>query len=245
MDEKFYSSYFEIESKHWWFKVRRNLIFYLLQKYLKKTRSEIKLLDYGCGSGYLVGELQKAGYNAAGADFSHEAIKYGTERGIKNLSIQENLYLQYNDSSFDCILLLDVLEHIKDEKTIIKEIYRISKKGGIIIATVPAYMFLWGIQDEVSHHFRRYTLADFARLFSEDEFKILKKTYFNTFLFPPITLIRLFSKLFGLKKRQSDFSINNAFFNGIFYFIFNLEREITKLINFPFGVSILLVLNKK
>jgi len=74
---------------------------------------------------------------------------------------------------------------------------------------------------------------------------IKHSTYFNTFLFLPIALVRLTSKIFGLKKRQSDFDINNPFLDKLFFLIFNFERKLLKHIKFPFGVSILLVLEKK
>ena len=75
-------------------------------------------------------------------------------------------------------------------------------------------------------------------------FSVLKKSYFNTFLFLPIVCVRFVSKLFKIKDRESDFDINNQFANLVFYWIFNLESNFLRFINFPFGVSILLILKK-
>lgn len=243
MEKKFYKDYFVLEKKHWWFKARRNILLYFIKKYSRKGD---KVFDFGCGSGYLVGKLQKNGYDAYGMDFESEAIEYGRNCGIKNLEIGSGGRFNYPDNSFDFITVLDVLEHIKNEKPVIAELKRVLKPGGKILVTVPAYMWLWGVQDEVAHHFRRYTVGSLNTVF--DEFKdlnIIKKTYFNTLLFPAIVMVRFLSKLFNKQERGSDFEINNNFSNQIFYFIFNFEKQLLKFIKFPFGISILFILDKR
>lgn len=246
MNRNFYKNYFEIEKHHWLMKVRRMIIVDNLQKYFSKKPSETKILDFGCGSGIFVDELQKKGYQTSGIDISEEAIKYGELRGIKNLSIQDSHKLNFPDKNFDAVLSMDVLEHLEDESWAIKEVERILKPGGKFIIMVPAYQFLWGVQDEVAHHYRRYTLGAIKKkIFSSGKLKINHATYFNTLLFLPIAFVRIASKIFGFKKRQSDFDLNNPFIDKIFFSIFNFERKLLHFIKFPFGVSILLVLEKK
>jgi dTDP-4-dehydrorhamnose reductase len=246
MNRNFYKNYFEIEKSHWLMKVRRSIVVDNLDKFLNKESNEVKILDFGCGSGYFVGELQKRGYKSFGTDISEEAIKFGELKGIKNLSIQDSHKLNYPDNNFDVVISMDVLEHLEDESWAIKEVERILKPGGEFIIMVPAYQFLWGVQDEVAHHYRRYTLGEIKKkVLGSGKFNVSLATYFNTFLFLPISFVRLFSKVFGLKKRQSDFDINNPFMDKLFFSIFNFERKLLKHIKFPFGVSILLVLEKK
>lgn len=241
MDSNFYQSYFVLEENNWWFRVRRNLVFDLLRKY--KITKGSKILDFGCGSGFLVGELQKRGYDAFGVDSSEDAIKF--RKGINNLSVKKGESLNFSDSSFDLVVALDVIEHIKHDDHAVKGIERILKPGGIIIITVPAYQWMWGVQDEIAKHFRRYTVSSFSQVIrAKSNLKFIRKTYFNTFLFPPIAVVRILSKWFNLKERESDFDINSRFLNSLFYFIFNLETYFLKFCSFPFGVSILLVLKK-
>ena len=52
---------------------------------------------------------------------------------------------------------MDILEHLDDDAKGISEFYRVLSKGGMLILTVPAFKFLWGIQDEVTAHKRRYS----------------------------------------------------------------------------------------
>lgn len=243
MDANFYKTYFALEEHNWWFRVRRNLIFELLQKY--KISKTAKIFDFGCGSGYTVGYLQRMGYDASGADVSAEAIEFGLSRGVRHLSVVQGGEISHPERGFDLILALDVIEHIEDDSGVIRGIERALKPGGMAIITVPAYQWMWGVQDEIARHFRRYTMSGLTGMVKRySGFKVVRKTYFNTFLFLPIAVVRVLSKWFNLKERESDFDINNRFLNGFFYFIFNLETYFLKLFNFPFGVSIILVLKK-
>lgn len=242
MEKSYYKDYFILEKEHWLFRVRRKIFFYFIKKH---TRPGARVLDFGCGSGYFVGELQNYGYDAFGVDFEKEAIEYGLSSGVKNLTIGNGDKIEHIDANFDAILALDVLEHIKDEKPVVQELIRVLRPGGAIIISVPAYQWLWGVQDEISHHFRRYTVSSLLRVFEGfRELKAVKKTYFNTFLFPPIAVVRLLSRWLNINKRKSDFELDNPISAALFYFIFNLEYYFLKFINFPFGVSILLVLEK-
>ena len=218
------------------------MFLYFIQKYSQPGSG---LFDFGCGSGYLIGELQGLGYNAYGADFEKEAIDYGLGVGIKNLKLTTGQNIDFPDASFDIVTSFDVLEHLENERPTVAELVRVLKPGGKIIVTVPAYEWLWGVQDDVSRHFRRYTEKSLIKVFKNfPELTIIRKTYFNTFLFPPIAVVRLISRWFNIKGRQSDFEINNPLLDAIFYSIFNLEFYFLKLINFPFGVSILFIIKK-
>lgn len=243
MEKSYYKNYFILEKTHWLFRVRRNIFLYFIKKY---SLNGSKIFDFGCGSGYLMGELQKTGYDGYGVDFEKEAIEHGLSSGIKNLTLGSGDKIERPDKSFDMVTAFDVLEHLENERPVVEELARVLKPGGKMIITVPAYMWLWGVQDEVSHHFRRYTVGSLVKVFKNfTELRIIRKTYFVTFLFPAIAVVRLISSWFRIKNRKSDFEISNPVLDAIFYFIFNLEFYFLKFISFPFGVSILLILEKK
>ncbi|MCK4554708.1 methyltransferase type 11, partial [Candidatus Parcubacteria bacterium] len=125
----------------------------------------------------------------------------------------------------------------------IQEIKRVVRKEGIIIIFVPAFKFLWGITDEISSHYRRYRKKDFVNLAKGNNLEILRFSYFNFFLFAPIALTRLFIRFFSIKiNSENDLKFN--FINNILYIIFLFESFLLKYINFPFGVSMLLVCKK-
>jgi len=243
MDINYYKNYFRLEKNNWLFRVRRNLIYSIFEEY--NIKNDMRILDYGCGSGFIVGQLQARGYDACGTDISREAVEYGTSQGIKNLYPTNGVEVDFSDGSFDLILAMDVVEHINEDNLVIKEFERLLKPNGRLIITVPAYQWMWGVQDEVSHHFRRYSMSSMAKLLSFfPNLSVLRKTYFNTFLFPAVVLVRLTSKWFNIKNRESDFDVSDNFLNPIFYLIFNTEIKILKFFNYPFGVSILIILEK-
>jgi len=245
MERSFYKNYFKIEKEHWLMVGRRMIVSDTLSTYIIKKHKDTKILDFGCGSGLFVEELGQVGYDAHGIDISSEAIKFGQLRGIRNLGVIEAHKIDFPDNTFDVVMTLDVLEHLEDEEWALKEMERVLKPGGIVIAMVPAYMFLWGIQDEVAHHYRRYTKAGLLRVINNTtSFETVRSSYFNTFLFLPITAVRFLTKILRVKSRESDFDINNPFLNKLFYSIFNFERKILQKINFPFGVSVLSILKK-
>jgi SAM-dependent methyltransferase len=251
MNTDFYKTYFAIEKDHWLMKVRRRIVRDQLEKYARVLlappgEAAKKILDFGSGSGFLVNELQKQGIDAYGVDNSAEAISYGTSLDIKNLSVLANKSpLHFADGYFDCVLAMDVLEHLPEEQYVLSELKRVLKKDGVLVITVPAYMFLWGRQDEVSQHFRRYTMGRIIEVIrTSGDFDILKRSYFNTFLFPLVALVRMGSWLLNHKGQGSDFEMNNKLLNMLFFAIFDLERRILRVLNYPFGVSILLVLKK-
>lgn len=244
MEPEFYQQYFAEEQGHWWFKMRRRLIFSLLKQYLTSSPAQTKLLDYGCGSGYLVGQLQRAGYDAYGQDISPEAIAFGQQRGIKRLAAAKGSRINFSDNYFDLVLALDVVEHIADDRAALAELARVLRPAGIAIITVPAYQWLWGKQDVVARHYRRYRLQQLIRLVERNtNLRPLKKSYFNTLLFPGVIIFRLLDKLFPIQ-RQSDFDLNNRLLNRLLYGIFRQEIPWLKHFSFPFGLSILLVLKK-
>jgi len=245
MDIKFYRTYFKIEKEHWVMRARRLIVHDSLDKYLNKKPQDTKILDFGCGTGLVIEEFQKRGFNCYGIDVSAEAIRFGELQGIKNLSVIDSDKINFPKGSFDAVFALDVLEHLPNEDQALKEIDRVLKPGGIFIIQVPAYMFLWGVQDEIAHHYRRYTKQSLSKLIhSSTPFEEIRSTYFNTLLFLPILLVRWFTKITGWRNRESDFDINSPFLNKIFFSIFSFETKLLRKINFPFGVSILMVLRK-
>ena len=72
--------------------------------------------------------------------------------------------LPFADGSFDVVCALDILEHLDDDAAAARELERVCKPGGHVIAFVPAFQLLWGYNDEYSHHKRRYVKAELSSL---------------------------------------------------------------------------------
>jgi hypothetical protein len=106
-------------------------------------------------------------------------------------------------------------------------------------------MSLWSNHDVVNHHFRRYTKKQLLELFAAHSGQLKKVTYFNFFLFIPIYLVRSLQRMLragkqGELKPDNDM-VESRFINSLLHSIFSFERKLLKRLNFPFGVSLLLI----
>src|SRR5689334_20520884 len=103
--------------------------------------SREKVLDYGCGLGYsyqrqLVASVK--GY--VGADVSSIAVKNAREKGLEVVQVDaDNGAVPLPASSFDGAVCSEVFEHLFDPLSAAREINRVLKPGGVLVATVPNF----------------------------------------------------------------------------------------------------------
>src|SRR5436190_14856243 len=163
MQQHTYAIMRRVEETHWWFAGRRRIIKSFLGRLCCEItsgnggRNSVNILDVGCGTGANLEMLSEFG-EAEGVDISGEALTFCRERGLENVKQGEAEALPFEDSSFDLVTGLDVVEHLDDDHEGLKEMRRVLRPGGHVLVFVPAFMFLWGVQDDISHHRRRYTL---------------------------------------------------------------------------------------
>lgn len=242
MENTHYETLYRTEYGHWWYKTRRKIIFNIIKKNRSNLGKDIKILDVGCGTGLLLKELETLGV-CCGIDISQKAVDFCKKRGIGNVQIADATNIPYPDSTFEVVLALDVIEHIEKDEEALKEIYRVLKPQGIAIITVPAFMFLWGITDVISQHYRRYTLSELRKKIEDRRFSILRSSYFNTFLFPFIALVRLAARRLHIPVKSEN-SEGKGLVNSVFFLIFYVESILFRYISFPFGVSAIVICKK-
>jgi len=241
MNKEIYTQMSLLEDKHWWFVGRRKIIESILDKFYKKPASN-KILEIGCGTGGNLALLSKYGTLTA-IELYDEAIEIAAKKNICPIhkgSLPDNLQLV---DKFDLICMLDVLEHIEDDSGALNNLASQLNSNGMLLITVPAYMFLWSTHDEIAHHQRRYTQKELEGIIVKGGLKIKYSTYFNTLLFPIIYSVRLAGKLIN-KHQASYVNMPSPRVNQVLQYIFQLEKLILKLIALPFGVSILVIAEK-
>ena len=235
-----YSIMYQIEGVHWWFVGRRRIIRSFLERICGDLKGDrLHILDIGCGTGANLEMLARFG-EAEGVDVSTEALAFCRERGLQNVRQGEAEHLPYEDCTFDLVTGLDVVEHLDDDIAGLREMRRVLRTGGRALLFVPAFKFLWGVQDDISHHRRRYTLKGLKRVVCEAGFEVERATYANITFFAPILLGRLLMRATGFRP-ASENNINVGALNGLLGRILGAESSILHHVNLPLGVSAICV----
>jgi SAM-dependent methyltransferase len=239
MQESYAHQYALLEGEHWWFRARRLILRDLLARL--NWPPQPKILEIGVGPGYNLLEIYPSDACLEGAELDPVLAGLAAARGptpVFNASVDQ-LPPEIQEGSYDGVTMFDVLEHIPDDVRALRIVNRKLKPGGRIVLSVPAYMWLWGQQDIVNQHCRRYTQRELKEKLQDANFTVERTTYFNTFLFPPIAAVRLLSHL---RHRQpspeGDFDHVRSPSNAALFNLFASERIFLRFFDFPFGVSV-------
>lgn len=243
MEKIEYRNIYNLEKYHWWFVGRLKI----LNDNLPADGASLKLLDVGCGTGLVAVELSKRGYDVYGMDIMNAALKYCKLRKLNKLVKGDVLNLPFKKESFDIITCLDVLYHqkVSDDNIALKEVLRVLKPGGKLIITSCACKLLSGRHDKLVHTRERYNLKELCAKLEKCGFEIEKASYFHTFLFPFVYIMRKIDNMMNKNKpAKSDIKKSNAITNFLLKYIFYTEIAMLKKINLPFGISLLCIAKK-
>jgi SAM-dependent methyltransferase len=234
---------FRIEQSHWWYTGRRKILTSFVEDICRRvTDRRPRILDVGCGTGANLLMLSQYG-DAQGVDVSEDALAFCRERGLENVKLGAAEKLPYDDGTFDLVTALDVVEHLDDDLAGLREMRRVLRPGGRVLLFVPTFMFLWGLQDDVSNHRRRYRMPELGRVLEQAGFEVERMTYANITFFMPILTMRKLMRLTGIKA-ESENNINVSALNGLLARVLGAESWFLKYANIPFGVSGLCVARK-
>jgi len=242
MKKSEYQKMYEMEETYWWHVGRKEIIKKVLSRL--GLNKNTKILNVGSGTGGTVPMLEQFG-EVDNVDTSDSAIAYAKSKGIKNIKKVQGIKLPYKSNSFDVLVALDVLEHIEDDGKALSEWHRVLKNNGKGIITVPAYQWLWSEHDESLHHKRRYTLSELSIKCSKAGFKINNRSYLIVFSFGLIVVYRFLSSLSNKKNgHKSSYVLLPNPINALFISLLKLESLLIKYINFPFGTTAFVEIEK-
>lgn len=163
-----------------------------------------RILEVGCGNGYYLSLLKRLGMRLelVGIDNDElalkDAVKFIGNKKVK-LILTDASKLPFPDSSFDKVVMSEVIEHVKDEKAVLKEIYRVLKKGGILTLTTCNldYPFFWDpINWILQHIFNTHIKSGFwagiwnqhTRLYKKERIRnLVEETGFKIDICKPLT----------------------------------------------------------
>lgn len=242
MNDDYAQLYGDLQEWHWWFRGRQRVLEAVLRHELNGAGGGRRILSVGCGpaSGltWLV-PFAGAGGTVVGLDLAAVHARDLPEQvGFVVGSLTE---APFADGAFDVVLALDVLEHLEDDARGLSEAARLVRPGGLLLITVPALPSLWGGQDVVSHHLRRYTKGTLSGLFRRAGLEGFRVKYFNTLLFPLAAAVRWSRRALGQAGRaQSDFEGQRpGLVNDALERVFGFESRLINRAPMPVGVSLI------
>lgn len=230
-----------LEDHHWWFRARREIVLAMLRRQLPPSPSKF-VVEIGCGTGGNL-RLLSQHYSTMGVEIDPYAARLAAQRAGCEIRCGDlSTIRQFTDRTLDAVLMLDVLEHVQDDKSLLLQSLALLPVGGLLIVTVPADSRLWSQHDIALGHFRRYSLESLSALWQQQPVDLLSLSFFNSLLYPLVRLAR------ALPARQeagaSDLKAAHPLVNSLLYRIFVTERHLLPLVSLPWGCSLIAILRK-
>ena len=200
MEESLYTLHADIEESHWWFRGRRRIISSLINGILAGNPDSF-IVDIGCGTGGNLAYLCKE-YRGIGVDSSAHAIEAARAKYPDVTFVEGEVEAAVKElpQQPDVALLLDVLEHVEDDRDLFAKALSAVRPGGYLLITVPADMRLWSEHDVQFGHYRRYDIEQLRALWAESPVQERLCSYFNARLYYPIRFVRFLKRMLTRSK---------------------------------------------
>jgi SAM-dependent methyltransferase len=244
MDERLMQEMLAVDEHHWWYRGRRRIIRAELERLALPAAAHV--LDAGCGSGRTLQDLVAFG-EVSGIELNEDAAEVARSRGHGDVRVGRLEELPWPDASFDLVTCLDVIEHTTDDRATLAELRRVTRPGGTLLVTVPAYPRLWSHHDEANHHFRRYSRPALRAVAAAAGWTLVRESSFNTVLLAPAAAVRL-----AERRRRSpadgypnDLDRGAGWLNRALEWPLAIEAGwLSRGGTLPFGLSLLAVLRR-
>ena len=226
MQRSYEEVYAVAEERHPWFVARREL-FTALAGDDRSTR----ILDVGCGTGIFLSHLKALGFeHLAGVEISENLRDKFRDPAIE-------LFDRMPEGIYDKAFMLDVLEHIEDDRGTMAEVFERLAPGGRFYASVPAHPFLWSHHDEINLHQRRYRRRELSRKLTGAGFRLLKTSYWNLSGLVPALIARLLPR----SESSTDFELGGSLALKLYRGALRLENRALQVLSLPIGVSLIVI----
>jgi SAM-dependent methyltransferase len=229
------------ESRHWWYAGMRRVALAVLAHALD-GRSDLTILDAGCGTGGTTAELRRFG-RVVGVDLAWEAL-LPAQRNLTALARSSVENLPFSDSVFDLVTSFEVIYHlgVGSDAQALSELRRVLKPGGLLLLRVPAHDWLRGEHDRLVHTRHRYSRTEVIEKLAAAHLAVEQVSWANTALFPPAAAKRLLERHNGNADAaaEPDLWQPPEPLNALLESVIAIEAlAIPNRVPLPFGLSVL------
>lgn len=249
MNAGFKAHYFEelakLEAGNFWFRVRNKFILWALLKYSPGLKS---FHEIGCGTGFVISAIAESFPEAemSGSEYFEEGLAFARGRLPRaKFAKVDARNLPFKDA-LDAIGAFDVLEHIEEDESVLRQMHKALKPGGLVFITVPQHRWLWSSIDEYACHARRYEANELLGKAREAGFEVIRSTSFVSFLLPAMYLSRLIARDKAAMEVEGVPGLRvNSVLNVVFEWVLKFELALVRSgFSLPIGGSRLLVARK-
>jgi len=210
------------------------------------------ILDVGCSTGYTLALLRHRMPQAVllGADCVRRPLER-LGRTIPDLPLFQFdiTHCPLESDSVDGVVLLNILEHIEDDRRAVRQIRRILKPGGVAVIEVPAGPHLYDIYDRRLLHYRRYRLGDLTDLMRYAGFQVIRASHLGFFFYPAFWLAkkrnrRLAGSTVEMQQATIDRDMRLAGHSRALHSLMAMERTLGRSVSYPVGVRCIVACRK-
>lgn len=241
MERAEYERMHAVEDRMWWYRGLRALAAGELARALARSTAVGPVLDAGCGTGGMLRVLgaTTAGRPTLGLEYDAIAASLAAAKAGRPVASGSVNEMPLGGATLAGYVSLDVLCHGGVEPTrALKEAHRCLRPGAIAVFNLPAYGWMLSAHDKRVHNVRRFTRGQVGALLSGHGFRVLRSSYWNTFLFPLMLLHRLIER----DDAESDVRDYPRWLDVIFSTALAVERALISMgLSLPFGGSLIVV----
>jgi len=242
---------FSLEEGSFWFEHRNACIQAVIDAW--PVPGDGAIFDIGGGNGYVSLGLVAKGHDVVLVEPGVIGARNARSRGLQNVICATMETAGFNLGAIPAVGLFDVLEHVEDANEFLTSLGGLMAPAGRLYITVPAYSFLWSLEDVVSGHYKRYTKTHLARQVEAAGFDVDFVSYFFRFLPLPVFLMRALPYRLGMASEQQvkerqvrHHNVNPGIKNSIVNALLKHEvRHIAERKVMRFGGSCLIVASKR
>ncbi len=184
--EEGHSECHAIEQDSFWFAHRNRCILEVMKRFPPGGT----VFDVGGGNGHVSAALAAAGQDTVLVEPGMEGVLNARSRGVSPLVCATLDDAGFKPHSIPAIGIFDVLEHMPDEAGFLHSLKTHLAPGGRLYVTVPAYRWLWSVEDTCSGHHRRYSLGGLTSVLQAAGFQVEYQSSMFSCLPLPIFLFR-------------------------------------------------------